>query len=796
MNSYPIIKVAIFFSGGILFYKVIDIDSSVVIISVICFLIFAFLSIKVSRAISSVFILLTVFLSGYLIMKNSRSSDYIFPQDVYRVKNLTVFGKITDIKLIEEKELVFNFETDSLKNEARVLRRNVKLLCKLKDTSKKRLESIYNILEPGNNIQITGTYYKGREMRNPGEFDYNKYLNSLGISGILNITAVENIVLLNKRSDFFKSSIFAVRKFLDSEIKSLHDKQTSSLLKGLLLADRGEIDYVTKTQFINAGVIHVLAVSGLHVGFIAIVFIFLFGRLNIYLRSILTIIGLLLFMLITGMPPSVFRATLMAVIIIIAFLFNRSTNLFNSLALAALLILSLNPEGLFNPGFQLSFSAVLGIVLLYSPLEKLVSKLKPRSKILRYLLLFMSVSLSAQIGTLPFTLIYFGKLSVIALIANLFVIPIIAVVVGLGIFTLIINSFLPFMAVYFAAANDLVTELLFLIVKIAGSADFSYLSVKNFSLYDSLLFYISLFFIFFAIERIEKVFPKILAAVLIVVNFLLFSTFDNYDLLNEGKLTIVTIDVGQGDAVLLKFPKGTTALIDAGNVTPTFDNGERIILPLLEYLGIEKIDYGFVSHIDSDHYAGFVSLVNAGVIKKIFKPEIDSTLAKDVKFNKYLREKNVPVEYYKKEILEIDGVRIYVLNNENISRNHELSTNDKSGVLKIVYGSTSFLFTGDIERKVEKIYASDYKSFLDVDVLKVAHHGSKTSSTPDFLSYVTPKQSIISAGILNKFKHPSEEVVKRLEDFGSKIYRTDKYGALIFESDGDSICFIDWKKHD
>jgi hypothetical protein len=131
MNSYPIIKVAIFFSGGILFYKVIDINSSVVVISVICFLIFTFLSIRVSKAIPSVIILLTVFLCGYLIMKNARSSDYIFPQDVYRVKNLTVFGRITDIRLSKEKEITFNFETDSLKNETGVLRRNVKLLCKL-----------------------------------------------------------------------------------------------------------------------------------------------------------------------------------------------------------------------------------------------------------------------------------------------------------------------------------------------------------------------------------------------------------------------------------------------------------------------------------------------------------------------------------------------------------------------------------------------------------------------------------------------------------------------------------------
>jgi competence protein ComEC len=299
----------------------------------------------------------------------------------------------------------------------------------------------------------------------------------------------------------------------------------------------------------------------------------------------------------------------------------------------------------------------------------------------------------------------------------------------------------------------------------------------------------------YTLKNINRNIVGLAIVILTVINFLLLSSFDNSDLLKKGKLSICTIDVGQGDATLIKFPAGTTALIDAGNVTPSFDNGERVILPLLQNLGIKKIDYAFVSHIDSDHYAGFVSLVKAGVIKKIVKPDIDTSVVKDIKFEKYLRENSIPIEYFKKGILEVDGVRIYVLNNKKILDETKLTSNDKSGVMKIVYGKASFLFTGDIEKKVEKTYAADYKHFLDVDFLKASHHGSKTGSTIEFLNCVTPKQSIISAGLLNSFNHPSPDVIKRLEDFGSEIYRTDKYGALIFESEGDSICFIDWKKH-
>ena len=164
MNSYPIIKVAIFFSGGILFYKLADISSSAVIIFIVSLLIFSLFLFKISKTVVSVFILFAVFFSGYLIVMNSEKDTYFFPQEVYRVKDLTVYGRITDIKLIKQKEVTFNFKTDSLKIEARVLKKNVKLLCKLRETSQKRLDSVYNMLEPGNYLKLTGTYYKGREI--------------------------------------------------------------------------------------------------------------------------------------------------------------------------------------------------------------------------------------------------------------------------------------------------------------------------------------------------------------------------------------------------------------------------------------------------------------------------------------------------------------------------------------------------------------------------------------------------------------------------------------------------------
>ena len=252
------------------------------------------------------------------------------------------------------------------------------------------------------------------------------------------------------------------------------------------------------------------------------------------------------------------------------------------------------------------------------------------------------------------------------------------------------------------------------------------------------------------------------------------------------------VDVGQGDSFLIKFPNGKTALVDAGNTTITFDNGERVIIPLLNYLGIRKIDYGIVTHIDSDHYGGYVALILEGMIGEIIKPEIDSTLSKDVRFEDFIEERNIPITYFREERKIIDNTALYFLYDDEIKRISGESTNNRSGIFKLVYGEDSFLFTGDVEKEVEKFYADTYKHFLDSDVLKVGHHGSKTSTSYDFLNYVSPEISLISAGFKNKFGHPVFDVLERLTESGSIVYRTDTEKAIILKSDGKHITKINW----
>jgi competence protein ComEC len=180
------------------------------------------------------------------------------------------------------------------------------------------------------------------------------------------------------------------------------------------------------------------------------------------------------------------------------------------------------------------------------------------------------------------------------------------------------------------------------------------------------------------------------------------------------------------------------------------------------------------------------------MIGEIIKPEIDTSLSKDKRFEEFIRERGIPIKYFKEEKMEVGNTTLYFLYDDEVKNLAGESTNNRSGIFKLVYGETSFLFTGDVEKNVEKIYANKYRYFLDSDVLKVGHHGSKTSSSNEFLKYVSPELSLISAGFKNKFGHPVDEVIERLEGHNSTIYRTDLQKAVLLRSNGEEIQQINW----
>lgn len=799
MNENPLIKFVILFILGIIIGAVSNIPFVMLAILAGSFLILLTLNQILKIQIpgwfksTAVYLLIITFGISHFLFANRNKITYPFKEASY--SNAVIYGEISWLELKREGRMIMYINMDSVATDKGSFMGKKKILCSLYDNSS-RIDSLYQIVSVGNKIELTGTLRNARDKRNPYEFDYSKYLQGKDISALFTSYDAGSLKVRSGDISVYKNTVFRIREILDSKIQILQNKTTAALLRGLLLADRSRIDYEVQNDFVNAGVVHVLSVSGLHVGYIVLIFLIVFKRFNIYIRYALTVIGLIFYMILTGADSPVVRSTIMAIILLSGPILQRNYNSLNALALAAFIILAFNPNQLFNPGFQLSFTAMLSLILLYPMLSREIGKLRINSKVVRYILLFCASTLAAQLGTLPFTLTYFHRLSISSFAANMIVIPLSGFVVGLGILSLLVGSFLLGIGQIFGAANNLLTYILYETIRILGQGEFSYLSIRQFSIYDALIFYLALTLLIIILKKYSNLLFKILFALFTFAAAFVFMRLDNFSMMPENVLSVMAVDVGQGNAVLIKFPNGKTALIDAGNATPYFDNGKRVIIPLLSQFGIDRINYGFVSHIDSDHSAGFLSLLKEHRIENIIKPGADSSSAIDVSFENLCKKESVPIHYFCKEKFAIGNARLYVLNDSIKKYFKSLTSNDKSGIIKLVCGNKSFLFTGDASTKIEKDYTKRYGKFLNADVLVAGHHGSRSSSSENFIDQVRPSMTVISVGMFNRFNHPHKETLDKYKSRNIEILRTDYTGAVLLQSDGCSIKQINWRNYE
>lgn len=802
MNKYPVIKIVLFFITGILAEKFFPLGSGTGVIALLSILFIAIIIFFVFRKKGEVVVSLLI-LSGFTLagavsysIHNDSLKSFPFPKEKYN--HSIVFGRIVSIELLKEGRIVFNADLDSVLIDSHSFKLRHEFIIRIYDEDFSLLKNAYERISIGDRFVLKGTIQQARNERNPGEFDYRKYLYQNGISGLATTYSTKDFNLIDKAVKSFtariKGMFHSMRKGIDNQTQKYHQTKESALLRGLLLGDYKKIDEESLENFINAGVVHVLAVSGQHVALILLIFFFLFNRFNPYVKYSLAAIGLIMFLFITGNQISVERAVIMGLVFITAVLFNRDRNVFNILALSALIILILSPNELFSPGFQLSYSAVFSIIYIYPILKDFLESISIKPVWLKKIILFAAVSFSAQIGTLPFTLAYFHKFSVSALFANLLIIPLSGLIIYGGIITLIAVLIGGWSAAIFASANSFLSQITISIVAFFGKSGSSYIEINQFSFYDALLYYIGLVTLIYILKNFSATGAKITAVTFAAVALFFFMSFDNYSLAKNGELTVIGVDVGQGDATLIKFPNGQTALIDAGNAYKNFSNGDKVILPLMTRLDMDFIDYAFITHLDADHYYGIYKLIEKGKIGTVFKPPADSLNKTDLKFENFLKRNNCTIIHFGKESFSIGNARLYFFNSPFLYEGEKNNSNSRSMILKLVYGANSFLFTGDADRQIEKKLTLAAGHFLKSDVLKAGHHGSKNSSLPEFIDKAKPEYVFISAGIENRFRHPSPEVLKLFFESGVQVFRTDKTGAVIITSDGRKISFIDWQK--
>ena len=693
------------------------------------------------------------------------SSIYVYNKNLnyeskykkYDNKNISIEGTI--ISDIEEKEYNYTF-TIRTKDDYFLV------------NLKKNKEEIS--LEYGDKLQISGEYQEPNKARNYKGFDYKNYLKTNKVYGIITVNSYANItVKQQKKLSNFKLLIHKIREKLKQNIQKLLTKETYALGIGILIGDNSRIDEKIVEDFKNSNLSHMLAVSGAHINYVVLTVSILFTkkRAGIKAQRVVTIMMMLFFMELTQMTPSVVRAGISCIIYMLASLLYRKADVINAMAISTLVILLNNPFSLFNIGFQLSYAGTLGIILFCKLID-----IPIKNKLLKYLKDSIIISLSANIFIIPIMMYQFNTISLTFSLSNLLAGPLLGISIILEIIVLLIS----FMSINIAAIPAKVLNiLLILIINIANW--FSNIEISKIYVITPQIISIVAYYLICAAIILKQKNRKII--VIIMLTVLIVNFFPT-----PKKLRINFIDVGQGDSTLIRTETNKVILIDSGGSTASssFDVGNKVLLPYLLDIRIKKIDFIIVSHFDADHCQAFETVIDNINVEKVVVCKQSMITQEYLNIINKCKKKNIKIIVVERgDKLKIDKrTEFEILHpGESFLDDGKGGLNANAIVCKMNYkldnGKVfSILFTGDIEVEAEKELEQVYGKKLKADILKIAHHGSKTSSREEFIKLVAPKIALIGVGEKNKFGHPADITLERLEKENVKVYRTDKMGEV------------------
>lgn len=708
-----------------------------------------------------------------------------------RLQKVTaVHGKISETEYRENGKNRYYFYCDSIYVGGKSRKTNGTIL--LYQGKAKQRFSIGDILK------IEKTPEDPSLPSNPGAFNFRRYLQQKGIFQILYLPDDKQIIHLGREEGGWSvyRMLEPLRSSLRQNIKRYIPGPTSAVIKALLLGERQDVDRSLLENFKKTGVIHVLAISGLHVGFILLIFVLFFSLLRFpyTIRISLSLLMLFLFVALVNFKTPVVRASLMIFLYYLAQFIERRPRALNILAGAGVLILFFDPLQVLQPGFQFSFAAVFGIVYGYPRLRKIVPTPSWRGRfghfIKRYGYEAFLASASAVLGTMPLTWYYYGSLQIGALFINLLVIPLIGVLVMAGFI------FLPlsFTGGIIAAGMGKLLHVIFRIIEtiITRYADLPFVQVYlPHPSWFVLFLLIGLLLLFFNIYK-RQVRIRV-AGLSLLFLIIVFAGSVN----DRGKLQYTQLDVRQGDCALIRIPGDINILVDGGQNFP-FDSAKRFILPLLRYYGVNHLRYLVGTHNHNDHIGGFLTILRTFPVDTlVLSPKAGKSKLFKALIEEAQREKIAVVYRGRGQKLYLGkDCRAYILHPTQRYVKGGFSgreVNNSSLVLKIIYGKTSFLLTGDLEMSAEEALFS-YDGLLQSQVLKVGHHGSVTSTSQSLLNLVQPRYALVSVGKGNKYHHPGKITIQRLRQNGIAVLRTDHFGALVFESDGQSVHFVNWRE--
>lgn len=733
---------------------------------------------------------------GMLSIQTKLYPDY--PEDhirqFFNIKKIQVKGKIVSFARHYNKKIKVTLEC-----------RHIVLPDQISEQVSGRLAlSIYLSSGPipqyGDLIEFESTLRPVQNFENPGAFDYVRYFQLKGLAGtaycdqknirIINGSGPKNLLLKSIRA-LEKIRLDFYRFILEHTGPTESGKALAALITGkteLISPDLREL-------FSKAGISHLFAISGLHLSIIGFLFFTgIFYFLSIFqkflitgrskkLAGAITVVPLILYCIFSGFSPSTQRAFIMTLVVLFSLISEKEKDFPSSLSMAGILILMIDSAALFSISFQLSFIAVGFIMGGLSLIKNRALPLK--DNLLGKMAMLLCVSFFASLGTFPLTAHYFHTISIVQLISNLVFIPVVGfVILPLGIVSLLGFSFFSVFSGWIIHLCHFLISSSILFSEAIVSIPFSWVRIMNLDGSEITLIYLMFAFCYTLLKRKRKM----SAAILVLMGILGIYNVLNSQVTKEPDptLAVTIMDVGQGSSSLIQTPQGRHILVDGGGFAElsAFDTGKYILAPFLWRNKIDTLDYIILSHPESDHLNGLIYILQNFKVHTFIKNADMRETEAYKKLMETCKKKNIwiwePSE--KGEALYLGETAVIFLEAVDYYASGDLNNN--SLVFRISYKGFSMLFPGDILSTREEHLAKGNRLTLHSKILLSPHHGSSSSSTEIFLDKVMPKSVIISCGRNNRYKFPHPDVLKRYNDMGIHIFRTDKDGAVFISSDG------------
>lgn len=679
-----------------------------------------------------------------------------------------------------------------------------------KSVSVKRIfvntEKIPNV-KIGNIIKVRGKLRQFEEAANKGNFDSRKYYLSLGFYGKIEAGTIE---VINSEYSGIRQGLYELRMEIIERLEKLCSdnkgifsiiNNKNGIIGAIILGDKTDLDSDIKELYSVSGIAHILAISGLHISFIGMVIYRLLRRRFRFLFSAAVSIPVVLsFGIMSGFGISTIRAIIMFILKIIGEVLGRKYDAITAISLAGLVLLVQNPFVVCNSGFQMSFGAIIAIVLILPIVEEI---LNTDNKIIKVLSANFTISLVMN----PILAWNYYELPTFSFLLNIVVVPLMSVVIVSSIVGIFCSCIMFGFGKVVIFPGCGILELYTFLCNIINKSSVASIVVGQPKVTIIIVYYAILLVVLFGLKNIRTKYTRaekerniikketglvlekkakkerrikgqnVKLRLACIVGFLLLNCLIYY-IPNPG-FYITFINVGQGDGILIHGDNGTKVMVDGGS-TSEKQVAKNCIVPYLKAEGIGTIDYSIITHTDKDHISGILEILennnsNRIRIKNLVMPDINM---KDDTYNELIEKaklKKINVLYIKKgDTLSLGKTKIKCIYPETTTTASD--KNDYCTVLSVKNKTSKILLTGDISKEIEEKIKDDIEE--NYTVLKVAHHGSNYSSSEKFLKKVNPKYSIISVGKNNSYGHPGNETMERLRKQGGVIYRTDEKGGI------------------